>query len=264
MGKYDVRVSAKQVHKRRHITRLLLIILLCLLLIMSLVYACTSFVNRAGRFTINLDPDAMTKYGISISSTDDFKKPTILLQGTALENMWNITQEWILNDPADKEHYEKGDPTYKTFEDIDKVDGDHNGKNYIAYTFYIKNEGTDKFKESVAYYGSLDIKSAVKGADEAIRVMVFQNGQKTVFGKKPLRPNEPYADFGIEKEFAASNKVMEVTRRNFKVGDVDKYTIIIWLEGWDPECVDNIKGGEVTLSMNFKVLEEKAGETELV
>ena len=38
---------------------------------------------------------------------------------------------------------------------------------------------------------------------------------------------------------------------NFKPGDVHKYTVIIWIEGEDPECVDNIIGGEVKMRMRL-------------
>jgi len=252
--KREVRTTAKQLNKRKQIMRFLLIILVLMLLLMSTVFGCSTFLNKAGRFTINLDPESMSKYGLSISDTEDFKDPTVLLQGTAIENMDNITKEWILNDPANKDNfnYQKDDPTYKDFAEIDKIDGDHNGKNYIAYTFWIRNSGT----EDSGYYGSLDLDSVAKGTDDAIRVMVFRNGVPTVYGKVPKDPDAKYAKFAIDKYFVSSDKVMEVTNKNFKAGAKDKYTIVLWIEGWDPECVDNIKGGEVKLSMNFKVLEE--------
>ncbi len=252
----EVRTTARQVNKRRQMMRLLLIIILFLLLLMSIVFAGASFLNKAGRFTVNLDPEALSKYNISISSTKDFKEPTVILQGTALENMWNITQDWILNDPNNREYYNAGDPTYTSFEEIDAIDGAHNGKDYIAYTFWIKNAGNEN-DESITYYCSLDINSAAKGADEAIRVMLFHNGVPTVYGKTPKNPDAQYANFGIDNYFVSADKVMETTRTGFMAGEMDRYTILIWLEGWDPECVDNIKGGEVKLSMNFKVLEEE-------
>ena len=34
-------------------------------------------------------------------------------------------------------------------------------------------------------------------------------------------------------------------------GEVDKYTVVLWIEGSDPECNDNILGGEIKISMNF-------------
>lgn len=248
----EVRTTARQISRRRQATRLVLIILVLLISIMSLVFASASILNRAGRFTINLDPDAFTKYGLSISESEEFDNPTVLLSGTALENMWNITKEWLLNDPNNKEYYAAGFPTYKTYADLDKVDGEHNGKDYIAYTFYIKNAGT----EDVGYYGALNIDSVVKGADEAARAMVFYNGEPTVYGKAPKNPRAENATFAIDELFVDNATVMEVRKENFKVGEVDRYTIVIWLEGWDPECVNDIMGGAVTLSMNFKILEE--------
>ena len=38
---------------------------------------------------------------------------------------------------------------------------------------------------------------------------------------------------------------------SFGPGQVDKYTIVIWVEGSDLECTDNILGGEFQVHMNF-------------
>ena len=38
---------------------------------------------------------------------------------------------------------------------------------------------------------------------------------------------------------------------NFKVGDIDKYTIVIWVEGDDPECTDDLIGGEIKMHMTL-------------
>ena len=35
------------------------------------------------------------------------------------------------------------------------------------------------------------------------------------------------------------------------MGNVDKYTVVIWMEGDDPECVDKIIGGSVQFSMTI-------------
>ncbi len=248
----EVKVTAKQVNKRNQMIEMLLVVLLMLLLIMSISFACVSFVNKAGRFTVNLDPDAFNKRGISISQSSDFADPTIVLQGTAVDNMTNITKEWLTNDPKTSGNYISRDRTYKSLQEIDGIDGDHNGTNNIAYTFYIKNGG----EETVDYHMSIDIDSVTKGVDDAIRVMVFKNGKPTVYGKSPRDMNNQYAMFAIDRLFTSGLKVCEDTRTDFEAGDVDKYTVVIWLEGWDPECVDDILGGECKLSMNFKIMEE--------
>ncbi|HOU09862.1 MAG TPA: hypothetical protein PL044_06440 [Clostridiales bacterium] len=256
VGKYEVRSEAKRINRQRQWLRILILGISSILLLLTVTFVCATFVNKAGRFTINLDPESLNKYGISIADNEDMKDATIVLRGTAVENITNITKKHILNNPSYKDtyfFYEKDDPTYKDYSDIDRVPGDHNGKNYIAYTFWIANSGS----ETVKYYGSLDIDSVAKGADEALRVMVFQNGKSTDYGKVPKNPDAQYATFGIDKYFLSGDVVMDVKRSDFKPGDKDRYTIVIWLEGWDPECVDNIKGGEVKLSMNFKVLEDE-------
>jgi hypothetical protein len=52
--------------------------------------------------------------------------------------------------------------------------------------------------------------------------------------------------------------ITELVQTDLKIGDTDRYTVVIWLEGWDPECVNDIMGGEVKLSMNFNVLEDES------
>ena len=45
---------------------------------------------------------------------------------------------------------------------------------------------------------------------------------------------------------------------NMKPGDIDKYTLVIWIEGSDAECTDDILGGEfgVRLRFNSEYVEE--------
>ena len=40
-------------------------------------------------------------------------------------------------------------------------------------------------------------------------------------------------------------------RQEMDPDEVDKYTVVIWLEGDDPDCVDDILGGHVELNMKF-------------
>ena len=50
--------------------------------------------------------------------------------------------------------------------------------------------------------------------------------------------------------------VASVANENFKAGDMDKITVVIWFEGDDPECVDDILEGEIKFSMDINVIEE--------
>ena len=50
---------------------------------------------------------------------------------------------------------------------------------------------------------------------------------------------------------------MTTKSEDFKPGDVDKYTILMWVEGNDPECVNEILGGHMKMSMTFSVEDEE-------
>ena len=51
--------------------------------------------------------------------------------------------------------------------------------------------------------------------------------------------------------FKEDGIVMLEQEKNFKPGDVHKYTVVIWIEGNDRECVDDIIGGEVKMRMRL-------------
>lgn len=198
--------------------------LIVMLVFLIVIYFVLKVVYETGRFTVVLDSASDMKGAIAMYANKQEKLTRRTLQADALDFMTNISGEWIpenINDEAD---------------------GGHNGDNYIAYTFYIENEGD----ETIHYWYEIDIDDVVKDVDEAIRVAVFLNGEKTVYAKKNSKTNEP------EKEtiaFKDEEKVFLEQRKDFKSGEIDKFTIVIWVEGDDPECRDNLIGGEMKMHM---------------
>lgn len=57
--------------------------------------------------------------------------------------------------------------------------GNHNGKNYMAYTYYVRKAG----KEDLSYVARITLDSCSKGAENAVRVAVWQNGKRTVYAE---------------------------------------------------------------------------------
>lgn len=239
MSRYGVRTDSKKVKKREALIRILVIILVLLLLFLSIMFACSSYVNKAGDFTVTMDKDAFNM-GITLSETPDFKNPTRFLAGEKCENMADCTFAWLP-------------------EDIDEIDGSHNrsnGQEFLAYTFYVKNAGDI----DVSYKAQILIDSVALDVDEAMRVMVFRNGEPTIYAKpkkgttdqfEENKNNAGVVQYTVDENFVSNTKVMENEIDLFKVNDVDKYTVVVWLEGWDPECVNAILEGEVKMSMNF-------------
>ena len=89
--------------------------------------------------------------------------------------------------------------------------------------------------------------------DDAIRVAIYENGEKTVYAKTKSNGTGPEGD--CDKEFLSSTIIMRNQKEKFAPKDRDKYTIVIWLEGSDPDCVDAIIGGTIKFTMEFKIIE---------
>lgn len=54
------------------------------------------------------------------------------------------------------------------------------------------------------------------------------------------------------KPFEGNGYVMNSELYPMVPGQIIKYSVIIWLEGWDNECVDEILGGQVKLGVEFE------------
>ena len=219
--RYDVNTTAEKVRRRDFLIRLVAIILLALLIILGIGYCSMEILNKAGRFTVSLTPN---EYGISLSDNPDFENPTLNLYADPIEEMDNITKKWIQNLNGEL----GDDPVYEDFNDIDKIWGQHNGKNYIAYTFGVKNASAGE-DDVVSYRVTLDTNYAYKGADEAVRVAVFKNGVPTIYAKPKKGTPDGLEDFEADKNFVSDDIVMDEIRSDFKVGDMYRYSVVIWL-----------------------------------
>lgn len=198
--------------------------LLGMLLLVAVLFIFAFMQEKMGNFTINLNRLELYRKGISIADNGDFDGATARLMASTVEDATNISIDDLP-------------------EDIDDLDGSHNGKNYMAYTYYVRNAG----KEDLGYKASITLDSCAKGAEKAVRVAVWRNGERVVYAA-------PAVDGGEEngcKNFKSDDVVCTYTEKKFLVGNVDRYTIVIWMEGDDPECVDSIIGGSVEFSMKI-------------
>ena len=111
----------------------------------------TAFMQeKMGNFTINLNRLELYRKGVSIADNGDFKGATARLTASTVKDATNISIDDIP-------------------EDVDDIEGGHNGKNYMAYTYYLRNAG----KEDLGYVASITLDSCSKGAEEAVRVAVW-------------------------------------------------------------------------------------------
>lgn len=224
-----IKVKAEKIYRRKLLSRVIKMGLLILLLFFSILYLVLYVVNSNGYFTIKLDKNLKAERHILLSSDSEFSAETVEIKVKGLEYMDNITESWI---PMDE---------------VIKKEGDNSSDNYIAYTYFIKNDGEQK----TDYKSKIVIESVIKNVDDAVRVAVFTNGEKKVYAKRAKDGKEEPNTIA----FLSNHLIMEQERNGLEPGQIDRYTILVWLEGKDPECIDDIIGGEMKMSM---VITEKS------
>lgn len=217
-------INTEKIKREKKIKKIVKITLLILLLILVLLYFVFGIVYNSGNFSITLDKNLYFERGLIIYDDSDYKvyRSELFAEGPSAFD--NISYKWLPNDLNDYE-------------------GSHNGDNYLAYTFYIENIGDDV----ADYWSELVVDDVIKGVDEAVRLRVYKNGEYVTYAKLS-RTGVP------EKEtvpFESDTLIVSDHVENFKPGERIKYTVVLWLEGSDPECTDNVLGGEFKAHMEF-------------
>ncbi len=96
--------------------------LVVLALAFGVLFALSFMQENMGNFTINLNRLELFRRGVAIADNGDFNNATARLAADAVDNGTNIAADDLPDN-------------------LDNIDGSHNGKNYVAYTFYIRNAG---------------------------------------------------------------------------------------------------------------------------
>ncbi len=246
-----------------------------LAVLMSVLFAMSLISQMRGHFTINMS-ESLFKEGFSLSETVGFENPTMRLFATAVENVPCVS----ITDIHD---------------DVDSIDGQHNEPTYFAYTFYIRNEG----QSTVSYDWACHLNSESHDMSDATWVMIFEDGVMKFYAKpredgtqealpsfddntkgylecpmydRAANPDEQFQlitskggnDFYrvVPYGFLSSTTVAGGTVTGVKPMESHKYTVVIWLEGDDPDCTDDLIGGHAGMDMNFALVEEDLDATE--
>lgn len=224
----EVVVTADKINRRKKAFLTAKVLFLFLLILLFVIFVVLSLMFRINSFTISLDSDLQNDKGIVLYEDLDDKASQRKLFAETVDNMDNISVDWI-----DKDVH------------TGSSGGSHNGDNYIAYTFYIENQGT----ETINYWYNISIDDVIKDVDEAIRVKLYLNDNNWLYAKKNSETME--AEEGTIP-FYKDDVVVLQSRDDFKVGEIDKFTVVIFIEGNDPDCVNNIIGGEIKMHMEIR------------
>ena len=223
-----LRRTAKETKTYRLQKKILMTALACLTSLAMVLFIGAALYKDTGSFTVGVNKVDIQKYGLTLSETRDMAHNNSHLNANINERITNISKRDL---PAN----------------IDMIDGEHNGDNYIAYTFYLMNAG----EVEVSYEYELTISDVSKGIDEATHVILYKDGVPTEYAKTRSDGTGPEPD---TTEFYSLGVVTKDRVDGFKPGDKAKFTVVIWLEGDDPDCVDRVIDGLATFEMQINVI----------
>lgn len=205
---------------------------------LSIAFTLITFYGQnAGNFVMTVDSE-LSRRGIELSYDSEFRAPTSRLMTDPIEEARDITYTWIKLDEILRTDGQYFDPDYA----------------YIAYTFYIRNFGNEVI--DVSYY--IRLSDIYKNIDEALRFLVIEDDTVYRMFQKPDRPdtlgNLPVYFFMPTPFYFNNNAtVLRDEIENFAPGQVKKFTVVIWLEGQDPDTNDSVLGGRMRANMNFAI-----------
>ena len=224
-----------------------------------------SFLGRTvGTFTVSLKNNDVK---LSLSEKASFENPTSYLRlgkilGLRETSFVNLPEAEVID--SDETPYDYG---------TIMVNGKPDSLQYVKYTFFVRNVG-----KSIAQYNmSINITDRSKAdnderiLDDTLRVMVYENNPNEdthnyrVFAKASaennidkdgnetrrefistvpeLKVNEAYPheddEHPLAETFASGSTVAEYKVGNFGKDDVKRYTIVLWLEGDDPQSTND-------------------------
>ena len=231
----SIRNKGKSVFLNNKVLKILFFVLIGFILTLFIFYSAISLWDKKNSFSVMVssyglninDGNNNPKNGCIMLSTDaNFTSPSTHINCESINGLNNIS---ILDIPYN----------------ICDIDGEHNGEDYIALTFYLKNVGAE-----CVISDKIIINNCYRDVDEAIRVLVYRNNDFNQYAKLNKNGECEYNTIAFYSDNYVCYNENIVT-----MNEVVKYTIVIWLEGDDPDCTDDLFGGHIDLSMEFNVID---------
>lgn len=223
-----LRRTAREIKRYRTWMKILPISVSILTLILIMTYIVAALYSKYGSYTVMVSKYDHVKFALTLSETPDFTTPTARLNAKANQDITNIS----VNDlPLD----------------LDNINGEHSGKNYVAYTYYMKNAGTGAVDVEYMIY----IANMTQEIEKAVRVRLYVNGEYTDYARTRTDGRGPEPN---TTEFLTETIIVRKQINSYKPNEIVKFTVVIWLEGDDPDCVDSIIGGQFKIDMAVSVI----------
>ena len=199
--------------------------------------------NSVGDLVVTVD-DIINR-ALSLSETGEFKAEdaSTMLAAEGIKDIRDSTYYYIPED----------------IREGNGLKSDNKSNMYFAYSFYLKNASD----VSISYSATVKIDRVSKNIDQAIRIMICVDDDDPMIFARPradgtpeyLADNESVIHKGYTTIPFTEDQFSVVNQSVMEIDQIQKYTVVLWLEGWDAECTDAIVDGALEISMTFKILE---------
>lgn len=250
-------------------------IIIPIALAISLVFAgFTFYAHEAEYFVLRIDNDSGVNLALAMKRDLSDATPRLLVpvNGGYEDATW--TPDKALKYSPNR--YGKNLP-----DDIAQHDGEHsvyetrNRYSFYSFSFWLINKSTRACDVDMRInIDSVTLKNNKidKHIDEAVRVMVIEgepllsDGDYIIYKKaektkdaedeltKTLRERDGYDNSKVVSfvsDLCVLNREGDLGYKNLREGETIRFTIVVWLEGWDPECEDPIIGESLKMSIDF-------------
>lgn len=199
--------------------------------------------NSVGDMVVSIDE--IIKRSLSLSETGEFAATdaSTMLAAEGIKDIRDSTYFYIPED----------------IREGNGLKSDRKSNMYFAYSFYLKNTSD----VSISYSATLTIERQSKGIVNAVRIMILVDDEEPVIYARPKNDGTPETlednESAIKKAYSTipftDDYFSVVNQKVMEIEQIQKYTVVIWIEGWDADCTDAIVGGNLEVSMTFRIIE---------
>jgi hypothetical protein len=207
------------------------------------IIGLTIYSRNVGNFVIRVSE--ASEAVLSLSESPEFREGRNILLAQGVNNMRDTTYKIIPVNITEK----------------DGSNNDNRKRQYACYSFYLKNISD----ADIGYQARIEIIQVSRNVDEAVRVMVEFEGERTIYKKHDDRSfvemigeenNPGYYNYETT-DFEGNSIVFSQHNPLLRSGSYVRYSVLIWLEGWDEDCNDSIRSGDIKMEMHFAVIGQR-------
>lgn len=235
-------MHAKKISDTRHVW--VTNVLFSVFLVLVISAAVILFPKIANHQMFNLNPDKAISLGIYVSETLENQSRSALLEVSK-----DVDHDGVTFDVIQLDEVLASEGEY--------IDLEHQ---YLAYSFYIHNTGSQaiSIQHGIRFIGAYD------WMVDAVKILVIEDQSDMNLYQKNIGTYE-HLDTIESKLFQTNNMIFSNVFNEFQPGSFKSYRVIVWLENFDEDVLDENKVYRLNMDFWFQIdlMEEELSQNQI-